>query len=106
MLVRLLDRFIRRAGGATYVEPNWLGGQRPDIHVCFPDSRFLLDASVTHPAAPSYCRASAFTLLHAATDREKRKTTKYKALATEEESAFVPFVMEGRTFPWRTSETC
>lgn len=94
MLVRLLDRFIRRAGGATYVEPNWLGGQRPDIHVCFPDSRYLLDASVTHPAAPSYCRASAFTLLHAATDREKRKTTKYKALATEEGSAFVPFVME------------
>ena len=33
-------------------------------------------------------------MLHAATDREKRKTTKYKALATEEGSAFVPFVME------------
>jgi len=60
----------------------------------FSDARFLVDASVTHPAAPSYRKSSALSKLHAAKDREARKNTKYRQLAAEEDCKFVAFVLE------------
>ena len=72
----------------------WFDEKRPDIHVTYPDARFLVDGSVAHPAAPSYCRTAAFTRLHASKTREARKISKYQSLAAKEDSKFVPFVME------------
>ena len=60
----------------------------------YADSRFLVDGSVAHPGAPSYCRTAAFTRLQASKTREARKSTKYQSLAAKEDSKFVPFVME------------
>jgi hypothetical protein len=62
--------------------------------VTYPDARFLVDGSVAHPGAPSYCRTAAFTRLHASKTREARKFSKYQSLAAKEDSKFVPFVME------------
>jgi len=93
-LTQCLARLVRRAGGAAYLEPSWLDIKRPDIHVAFPDSRFLVDGSITHPAAPSYRHAAAFTRLHATLARESRKSKKYDSLAKKEDCKFVAFVME------------
>jgi hypothetical protein len=75
------------------MEPSWLNERSPDIHVSYPDSRFLVDGSVAHPGAPSYCRTAAFTRLHAAKTREARKSSLYKSLAAKE-GKFAPFVLE------------
>ena len=68
--------------------------QSSDIHAAFPDSRYLVDGSVAHPSAPSYCHAAAFTPLHASKTREARKISKYRPLAAAEDCKFAPFVME------------
>ena len=93
-LTQCLARLVRRSGGSAYIEPSWLDQKRPDIHVTYADSRFLVDGSVAHPGAPSYCRTAAFTRLQASKTREARKSTKYQSLAAKEDSKFVPFVME------------
>jgi len=53
-----------------------------------------VDDSITHPAAPSYCRTAAFTRLHATLAREARKSKKYTPLAEKEGCKFVAFVLE------------
>ena len=88
-LTQCLARLVRRAGGAAYVEPSWLDIKRPDIHVAFPDSHFLVDGSIT-----SHCHVAAFTRLHATLARESRKSKKYDSLAQKEDCKFVAFVME------------
>ena len=77
LILQLLAKLVRMVGGATYIEPDWFDGKRPDLQAYFPDARYLLDVSVIHPSAPSYQRLSAFKVLHAAITREKRKDTKY-----------------------------
>src|SRR3569623_1189436 len=64
------------------------------IYKWFPGYRYLVDVSITHPGAPSFCQTSAFHPLHAAKEREKIKFLKYQALAASEDSKFVPFVLE------------
>lgn len=54
----------------------------------------MIDASITHPSAPSLCRPAAARPLAAAQRREKLKESKYSAIARDEECQFVPFVME------------
>lgn len=76
------------------MEPSWLNDKRPDIHVSYPDSRYLVDGSVAHPGAPSHCSSAAFTRLHAAKTREARKISLYKSLAAKENCKFAPFVLE------------
>lgn len=93
-LTQCLGRLVRRSGGSAYMEPSWLNDKRPDIHVSYADSRYLVDGSVAHPGAPSHCSSAAFTRLHAAKTRESRKITLYKELAAKENCKFAPFVME------------
>jgi hypothetical protein len=99
-ILHLLAKLVRMVGGATYIEPDWFDGKRPDLQAYFPDARYLLDVSVTHPSAPSYQRLSAFKILHAAVSREKRKDTKYGAMSLAEDSKFVPFLYWNLTGVW------
>jgi hypothetical protein len=51
-LTQCLARLVRRSGGSAYIEPSWFDEKRPDIHVTYPDARFLVDGNVAHPGAP------------------------------------------------------
>ncbi len=97
MLIRLLCTFVRNAGGVPLIEPKGLdgtGGLRPDIQIHFPTGPVLVDGSITHPLSKSYVNMAAITSLSAAAAREHIKHLKYDALAVEEKSTFIPFVME------------
>ena len=93
LIVRILSRFVQRAGGSCYVEPKFYSGKRPDVHIYFPSSRTMVDVSVIHPAAKSYARR-AHVPLFAAHTRETAKTSKYRKVAETESAFFVPFVLE------------
>ena len=91
--VRILSRFVQRAGGSCYVEPKFYSGKRPDVHIYFPSSRTMVDVSVVHPGAISFAR-HAHVPLYAAHCRERDKTSKYRKVAETESAQFVPFVLE------------
>ena len=93
LIVRILSRFVQRAGGLCYVEPKFYSGKRPDVHIYFPSSRTMVDVSVIHPGAKSYARR-AHVPLYAAHVRETAKSSKYKKVAESESAIFVPFVLE------------
>lgn len=92
-IVRILAMLARKAGATCYVEPRFCEGIRPDIHIVFPSTKFLVDVSVVHPAAPTYAPRSHIPLFSALC-RERDKTTKFAKLASEEKAQFVPFVLE------------
>ena len=93
LLVRILSRFVQKAGGSCYVEPKFYAGKRPDVHIYFPSSRSMVDVSVIHPGAVSFARQAQVPLF-AAHHRERQKTTKYRMVAEAESASFVPFVLE------------
>jgi hypothetical protein len=93
LIVRILSRFVQRAGGSCYVEPKFYAGKRPDIHIYFPSSRTMVDVSVIHPGAASFAR-QAHVPLSAAHSRERDKVSKYRQVAHSESASFVPFVLE------------
>ena len=93
IIVRILSRYVQRAGGSCYVEPKFYSGKRPDVHIYFPSSRTMVDVSVTHPGAKSYVRR-AHVPLSAAHSRETAKISKYRKVAEAESALFVPFVLE------------
>lgn len=94
MLLQRLSHLLQQAGGAVHIEPNWFEGKRPDAQVNFSRGNIMIDASITHPSAPSLCRSAAARPLAAAKRREKLKESKYSTIARDEECQFVPFVME------------
>ena len=83
IIVRILSRYVQRAGGSCYVEPKFYSGKRPDVHIFFPSSRTMVDVSVTHPGAKSYVRR-AHVPLSAAHARETAKISKYRNVAEAE----------------------
>ena len=93
IIVRILSRYVQRAGGSCYVEPKFYSGKRPDVHIYFPSSRTMVDVSVIHPGAESYVRR-ADVPLSAAHARETAKISKYRKVAEAESAFFVPFVLE------------
>jgi hypothetical protein len=80
-------------GGSAFIEPKYCDGKRPDAKVFLADDQCSIDASVTHPASPSYCSA-AVSPLAVAKLRERLKHCKYDAEAANENVHFYPFVME------------
>ncbi|MGH2638583.1 MAG: hypothetical protein ACRDF4_04790 [Rhabdochlamydiaceae bacterium] len=58
LIVRWLASTVRRVGGSAFIEPKYCDGKRPDAKVFLADYQCSIDASVTHPASPSYCSAA------------------------------------------------
>jgi hypothetical protein len=94
MILQRLSHVLQKAGAAVHIEPNWFEGKRPDATVHFAHENSMIDCSITHPSAPSFCQAAAGRALSAASRREKQKIAKFGPLARAEGSRFVPFVLE------------
>ena len=54
MIVRQIVSFVRSAGGSVFIEPKHLEGKRADAEIYFTSDISLMDAHITHPAAPYY----------------------------------------------------
>ncbi len=96
MIVRQIASFVRSAGGSVFIEPKYLEGKRADAQIYFTSDISLMDAQITHPAAPYYAISTniASTPLGTARSREVAKHAKYDKQAKKEGASFYPFVME------------
>ena len=96
-IIDVLADFVGKAGGRSWVEPrqqHWHDDRRGDLRVVLGAQTFLLDAGVVHPTSPSYLRHATLRALGAAENYASIKTTRYREMARQEESTFVPFILE------------
>src|SRR6185437_15124018 len=93
MIVRQIASFVRSAGGSVFIEPKYLEGKRADAQIYFTSDISLMDAQITHPAAPYYAISTNIAST-TARSREVAKHAKYDKQAKKEGASFYPFVME------------
>jgi hypothetical protein len=87
------------AGGLALKEPTHLGGKedntRPDLELLLQNRKTLVDVTVVHPGCKTnIMHGSARQQLAAAHQAEKRKQTKYAAMAKTQQASFVAFAVE------------
>ena len=94
-LVQAIAAWCRRGGAAVEIEPQNLstGQKRPDLLVYMGTHRFIIDAVIGHPLAPSYIR-KALEPLGLASFHEKRKMNHWRELAVSMGATMVPFSCE------------
>ena len=94
MIVRQIASFVRSAGGSVFIEPKYLEGKRADAQIYFTSDISLMDAQITHPAAPYYAISTniASTPLGTARSREVAKHAKYDKQAKKEGASFYPLL--------------
>ena len=96
-LNRLLARIARGLCIHTHEEPYDIqrrSGLRPDIRFCLSTGYLAIDTAITSPVARSNRSMAARIQLSAARKMERRKISKYSAMAMAEGVRFLPWVME------------
>jgi hypothetical protein len=92
--MNLLCEFARSHGALCRLEPKDESSLIPDGEFILPRSTVLVDASGTHPHAPSYRHASFRRPGSAIVTRENAKHVKYDAYAEAQDADMVAFVLD------------
>jgi hypothetical protein len=99
-IVRLISRWLTACGATCTTrfrtERKEADEEKrlPDLDVRMGAKRWLMDATIRHPAAVSNARAAAKQVLATAEKAEREKQERYEELARKENAKFVPIALE------------
>jgi len=98
-VVLCVSGFVDNVGGFSHVEPSGIGlarkdRTRPDADLYLSGRRFVIDASIVHPLAPSHTELAASKKLAVAMRREREKRTRWEEKCAARGAVFFPVVLE------------